>query len=425
MDFGLTFGDNGGMTSQTATETPARRLAAVIVAAGGGTRMGDGLEKQFRNLAGCSVLAHSTTAFLTHPATARVVIVVAAGRKADAMTALGDLAGDARVVIVDGGARRQDSVAAGLAVAGGPAISLVAIHDAARPLLPQRVISDLVAALDAGADAALPVLPVFDTVKLIAGSQVEDTIERASLGRAQTPQIFHLADLRARHDTLAPDTEITDDIRLYEDGSSRIDIVTGDECLMKLTRPTDFAILSAVPHPEGGSTMPAALPPFDIRTGNGYDVHRFGDDEGPVRLGGINIAHDRGLAAHSDGDVGLHALCDAIFGALADGDIGSHFPPSDERWKNADSAQFLAFAVSRCAEHGAAIMHLDLTLVCERPKIGPHRDAMRARIAQLAGIDISRVAVKATTSEQLGFTGRGEGIAAQATATLVMTGPHR
>ena len=425
MDFGLTFGDNGGMTSQTATETPARRLAAVIVAAGGGTRMGDGLEKQFRNLAGCSVLAHSTTAFLVHPATARVVIVVAAGRKADAMTALGDLAGDARVVIVDGGARRQDSVAAGLAVAGGPAISLVAIHDAARPLLPQRVISDLVAALDAGADAALPVLPVFDTVKLIAGSQVEDTIERASLGRAQTPQIFHLADLRARHDTLAPDTEITDDIRLYEDGSSRIDIVTGDECLMKLTRPTDFAILSAVPHPEGGSTMPAALPPFDIRTGNGYDVHRFGDDEGPVRLGGINIAHDRGLAAHSDGDVGLHALCDAIFGALADGDIGSHFPPSDERWKNADSAQFLAFAVSRCAEHGAAIMLLDLTLVCERPKIGPHRDAMRARIAQLAGIDISRVAVKATTSEQLGFTGRGEGIAAQATATLVMTGPHR
>ena len=164
MDFGLTFGDNGGMTSQTATETPARRLAAVIVAAGGGTRMGDGLEKQFRNLAGCSVLAHSTTAFLTHPATARVVIVVAAGRKADAMTALGDLAGDARVVIVDGGARRQDSVAAGLAVAGGPAISLVAIHDAARPLLPQRVISDLVAALDAGADSYLT--EPFDRTKM-------------------------------------------------------------------------------------------------------------------------------------------------------------------------------------------------------------------------------------------------------------------
>ena len=425
MDFGPAFGDNGDMTSRTTTDSPMRRLAAVIVAAGGGTRMGDGLEKQFRNLAGRSVLAHSVAAFLDHMATGRVVIVAAAQRRADAISALGDLASDARVVIVDGGARRQDSVAAGLAVAGGPAISLVAIHDAARPLLPQRVICDLVAALDAGADAALPVLPVFDTVKLIAGSQVEDTIERASLGRAQTPQMFHLADLTARHEALAPDTEITDDIRLYEDGLSRIDTVPGDECLMKLTRPADFSILSALLYPEGDPPMPDALPPFDIRTGTGYDVHRFGDGGGPVRLGGVDIVHDRGLAAHSDGDVGLHALCDAIFGALADGDIGSHFPPSDERWKNADSAQFLAFAASRCAEHGAAIMHLDLTLICERPKIGPHRDAMRARIAQLAGIDISRVAVKATTSEQLGFTGRGEGIAAQATATLVMTGPHR
>ena len=171
--------------------------------------------------------------------------------------------------------------------------------------------------------------------------------------------------------------------------------------------------------------MSAALPPVDIRTGNGYDVHRFGDGDGPVRLGGIDIPHDRGLAAHSDGDVGLHAVCDAIFGALADGDIGSHFPPSDDLWKDADSARFLAFAAARCAEGGATILHLDLTFICERPKIGPYRDAMRARIAELAGIDISRVAVKATTSEQLGFTGRGEGIAAQATATLAMTGHHR
>jgi 2-C-methyl-D-erythritol 4-phosphate cytidylyltransferase/2-C-methyl-D-erythritol 2,4-cyclodiphosphate synthase len=251
---------------------------------------------------------------------------------------------------------------------------------------------------------------------------VADTIDRASLGRAQTPQMFRLAALAARHESLPPDTEVTDDIRLFEDGGARIDTVPGDECLMKLTQPADFVMLSALPHPEGDPTMPAALPPFDIRTGNGYDVHKFGDGDGPVRLGGVDIAHDRGLAAHSDGDVGLHALCDAIFGALADGDIGSHFPPSDDRWKNADSAQFLSFAASRCTERGAAIMHLDLTLICERPKIGPHRDAMRARIAQLAGIDISRVAVKATTSEQLGFTGRGEGIAAQATATLAMPG---
>ncbi|MEC8642857.1 MAG: 2-C-methyl-D-erythritol 2,4-cyclodiphosphate synthase [Pseudomonadota bacterium] len=410
------------MTPRTTTDTPARRLAAVIVAAGGGTRMGDGREKQFRRLGERSVLAHSVAAFLAHPTTARIVLVVAAAREADAVAALGTLGEDQRVMIVVGGARRQDSVASGLAVAGGAGISLVAIHDAARPLLPQRVISSLIAALDDGADAALPVLDVVDTMKLIDGGRVSDTIERASLGRAQTPQMFRLADLVARHDSLPSDSEVTDDIRLYEDGVSRIDTVAGDECLMKLTRPADFAILSALSHPEEDPPMSAALPPVDIRTGNGYDVHRFADGDGPVRLGGIDIPHDRGLAAHSDGDVGLHAVCDAIFGALADGDIGSHFPPSDDRWKDADSARFLTFAAARCAEHGAAILHLDLTLVCERPKIGPHRDAMRARIAELAGIDIARVAVKATTSEQLGFTGRGEGIAAQATATLTMTG---
>ena len=384
--------------------------------------MGDGLEKQFRSLRGRSVLAHSVAAFINHPATACIVIVAAADRQAQAAAAIGDLAGDDRVMIVAGGARRQDSVAAGLAAASGPGISLVAIHDAARPFLPQRVITQLIDVLDDGADAALPILPVIDTMKLVEDNRVANTIDRASLGRAQTPQMFRLAALAARHESLPPDTEVTDDIRLFEDGGARIDTVPGDECLMKLTQPADFAMLSALPHPEGDPTMPAALPPFDIRTGNGYDVHKFGDGDGPVRLGGVDIAHDRGLAAHSDGDVGLHALCDAIFGALADGDIGSHFPPSDDRWKNADSAQFLSFAASRCTERGAAIMHLDLTLICERPKIGPHRDAMRARIAQLAGIDISRVAVKATTSEQLGFTGRGEGIAAQATATLAMPG---
>jgi 2-C-methyl-D-erythritol 4-phosphate cytidylyltransferase/2-C-methyl-D-erythritol 2,4-cyclodiphosphate synthase len=410
------------MTSATTTDSPSRRLAAIIVAAGGGARMGDGLEKQFRSLRGRSVLAHSVAAFINHPATACIVIVAAADRQAQAAAAIGDLAGDDRVMIVAGGARRQDSVAAGLAAASGPGISLVAIHDAARPFLPQRVITQLIDVLDDGADAALPILPVIDTVKLVEDNRVANTIDRASLGRAQTPQMFRLAALAARHESLPPDTEVTDDIRLFEDGGARIDTVPGDECLMKLTQPADFAMLSALPHPEGDPTMPAALPPFDIRTGNGYDVHKFSDGDGPVRLGGVDIAHDRGLAAHSDGDVGLHALCDAIFGALADGDIGSHFPPSDDRWKNADSAQFLSFAASRCTERGAAIMHLDLTLICERPKIGPHRDAMRARIAQLAGIDISRVAVKATTSEQLGFTGRGEGIAAQATATLAMPG---
>jgi 2-C-methyl-D-erythritol 4-phosphate cytidylyltransferase/2-C-methyl-D-erythritol 2,4-cyclodiphosphate synthase len=411
------------MASRITTDTPLRRLAAIIVAAGGGTRMGDGgPEKQFRSLHGRSVLAHSVAAFINHPATARIIIVAAADRQAQAAAALGDLADDDRIMFVAGGARRQDSVAAGLALAGGPGISLVAIHDAARPFLPQRVITELIAALDDGADAALPILPVVDTVKLVDGNRVTDTIDRASLGRAQTPQMFQLAELSARHESLPPEAAVTDDIRLFEDATTRIDMVPGDECLMKLTGPADFAMLAALSYPEGDPSMPTAPPPFDIRTGNGYDVHKFGNGDGPVRLGGVDIAHDRGLAAHSDGDVGLHALCDAIFGALADGDIGSHFPPSDERWKDADSAQFLRFAASLCAERGATILHLDLTLICERPKIGPHRDAMRTRIAQLAGVDINRVAVKATTSEQLGFTGRGEGIAAQATATLAMTG---
>ena len=410
------------MTFQTPNDASTRRLAAVIVAAGGGIRMGPGQEKQFRDLGGRSVLAHSVAAFLDHPATARVVVVAAADRLDIADAALGDLTADDRVVIVVGGARRQDSVAAGLTAADGPGITLVAIHDAARPLVPLQVISDLLATLDDGADAALPVLPVVDTVKLISENKVSKTVDRTGLGRAQTPQMFRLAELKSRHDNLPPGAEITDDILLYEDGKSRIETVPGDDRLLKLTRPADFAILSTLVRPEGDPFMPATLPAFDIRTGNGYDVHRFGDCSGPIRLGGVDLPHDRGLAAHSDGDVGLHAICDAIFGALADGDIGSHFPPSDARWKDADSTQFLAFAVSRCAEHGAVILNLDLTLICERPKIGPHRDEMRARIAEIAGVDISRIAVKATTSEQLGFTGRGEGIAAQATATLAMTG---
>lgn len=410
------------MRSHTNTDTSTRRLGAIIVAAGSGTRMGDGTAKQFRRLLGRSVLCHSVAAFLDHPATAQAIVVVAADRKADAVEALGSSATDDRVTIVAGGLRRQDSVAAGLAAVSRAGISLVAIHDAARPCLPQHVITDLISALDDGADAALPVLPMTDTVKLVAGDRVADTIDRTSLARAQTPQMFRLDELIARHDSLASDTEITDDIRLYEDGTARIATVPGDVCLMKLTQPADFAILSALSLPEGDIPMPDTTPPLDIRTGNGYDVHRFGDGTGPIRLGGIDIPHDRDLAAHSDGDVGLHALCDAIFGALADGDIGSHFPPSDDRWKNADSTQFLTFATALCATRGATILHLDLTLVCERPKIGPYRDAMRRSIADLTGIDISRIAVKATTSEQLGFTGREEGIAAQATATLAITG---
>jgi len=423
MDFRAAFGDNGTMTASTRqiSQTPAR-LAVVIVAAGGSRRMGGGREKQFRNIGGSNVLALSVAAFLRHPATGKVIVVTAADRRDAAETALAQLPGASRVTLVDGGARRQDSVIAGLTAAADSGLPLVAVHDAARPFVPQRVISELIAALDAGADAALPVLPVVDTLKQLDAGRVTATTDRDTLGRAQTPQLFRLADLLARHDNLPSDRNITDDVRLYEEDGSQIAAVTGDDRLMKLTTAADFAILSSLIAGDGEFDMPSEPPIIDIRTGNGFDVHKLGDSSGPVTLGGVAIPHDRGLAAHSDGDVGLHALCDAIFGALSDGDIGSHFPPSDPQWKDADSAAFLVFAKERCLAHGARILHLDLTLICEQPKIGPHRDAMRLRIAELVGLPVERIAVKATTSEKLGFTGRGEGIAAQATATLLFEG---
>ncbi|MGC6519444.1 MAG: 2-C-methyl-D-erythritol 4-phosphate cytidylyltransferase [Candidatus Puniceispirillaceae bacterium] len=405
--------------------SPAFSLAAVIVAAGGGRRMGDGIEKQFRLFAGKPVLAHAAAAFLAHPATARLVMVVADGRETAARDALAGLADDPRVRICTGGVRRQDSVRAGLAAAAGAGVDLVSIHDAARPWLDGAMITRLLDAMHDGAAAALPVLPVVDTLKQLDGGNVTGTSDRSRLGRAQTPQMFRLDRLVALHDAHDPAVEVTDDILLFEAAGEPIAAVPGDERLMKLTTPADFAILSALTSGlsgQGDMDMPSDTPLPDIRTGNGFDVHRFGDTPGPVILAGVEIPHDRGLAAHSDGDVGLHALCDAIFGALADGDIGSHFPPSEARWKDAESGQFLTFASERCAGRGAVILHLDLTLICETPKVGPYREAMRKRIAALADIDIERVAVKATTSEKLGFTGRGEGIAAQATATLAFTG---
>ena len=411
------------MTASTETNNTAPgSLVAVIVAAGSSRRMGGGLEKQFRPFGESSVLAQAVAAFLAHPATGRVIIVCAADRRKAAETALGTLRHDPRIGLVDGGIRRQDSVLAGLTAAKDSGLALVAVHDAARPYVPQHVISSLIAALKDGASAALPVLPVVDTLKRIDSNRVTATTDRAALGRAQTPQMFRLDDLFARHTSHPQTSEITDDVRLYEDDGSAIAAVAGDDRLMKLTTSADFAILSSLIAGTGEFTMPSDIPPIDIRTGNGYDVHRFGDGDGPVILGGVEIPYERGLAAHSDGDVGLHALCDAIFGALSDGDIGAHFPPSDPQWKDADSASFLTFAMERCAEHHARILHLDLTLICEQPKIGPYRDAMRRRIAELTKLPIDRVAVKATTSEQLGFTGRGEGIAAQATATLLFDG---
>ena len=411
-------------TRMATTSQTQQPLAAIILAAGSGQRMGDGLEKQFRPLAGKPVLTHSVTAFLAHPACARIVIVCASSQMEKVRTILGSLADDRRVDITSGGARRQDSVQAGLAILTtetdmpDPSM-LVAIHDAARPLLPAAVIDRLIAAMQDGAAAALPVMPVVDTLKTISDTQIAGTVDRSALAAAQTPQMFRLAHIAKLHTDHPEDIEITDDIQLVEADGQAVTAVAGDRRLMKLTTVEDFDILTALMSREKGSRQ--MIP--DIRVGNGFDVHRFSDGPGPARIGGIDVPSPHGLAAHSDGDVGLHALCDAIFGALGDGDIGAHFPPSDDRWKDADSADFLLFAVERCASRKAVIQHLDLTLVCEMPKIGPHRDAMRQRIASLADIPVDRVGVKATTSEKLGFTGRSEGIAAQATATLVITAP--
>ncbi len=410
------------MATISQTQQP---FAAIILAAGSGKRMGDGLEKQFRPLAGKPVLTHSVTAFMSHPACARIIIVCASSHMEKLRTILGSLADDPRVFITSGGARRQDSVQAGLTSlmtetdTPDPSSMLVAIHDAARPLLPVAVIDQLIAAMQDGAVAALPIMPVVDTLKKINNTQISGTIDRSALAAAQTPQIFHLTQIIKLYAEHPEDIEITDDIQLVEAHGQAVVAVAGDRRLMKLTTVEDFDILTALMSREKDSRQ--MIP--DIRVGNGFDVHRFSDGPGPARIGGIEVPSPHGLAAHSDGDVGLHALCDAIFGALGDGDIGVHFPPSDDRWKDADSADFLLFAVERCAIRKAVIQHLDLTLICEMPKIGPYRDAIRQRIASLAGIPVDRVGVKATTSEKLGFTGRSEGIAAQATATLVITAP--
>ncbi len=411
-------------TRMATTSQTHQPLAAIILAAGSGQRMGDGLEKQFRLLAGKPVLTHSVTAFMTHPACVRIVIVCASSHMEKVRTILGSLADDPRVDITSGGVRRQDSVKAGLAIlttetdTPDPSM-LVAIHDAARPLLPAAVIDRLIAAMQDGAKAALPVMPVVDTLKTISDSQIAGTVDRSALAAAQTPQIFQLAHIIKLHIDHPEDIEITDDMQLVEAHGQTAAAVAGDRRLMKLTTVEDFDILTALMSRKKGSCQ--MIP--DIRVGNGFDVHSFSDGPGPARIGGIDVPSPHSLAAHSDGDVGLHALCDAIFGALGDGDIGAHFPPSDDHWKDADSADFLLFAVERCATRKAVIQHLDLTLICEMPKIGPHRDAMRQRIASLAGIPVDRVGVKATTSEKLGFTGRREGIAAQATATLVIMAP--
>ncbi len=304
---------------------------------------------------------------------------------------------------VTGGEARQDSVLAGLDwIAANGGADRVLIHDAARPFLPAAVIDRLLAI----EEAAIPVLPVVDTLAR-GDTHLGETVDRSDLVRVQTPQAFPFAEILAAH-RRSEGAKATDDAQIARAAGMTVMLVKGDQMLEKLTHQADF---SAAERRHDVKTSP--------RTGMGYDVHRLEAGE-TLWLGGVQIAHDKGLAGHSDADVALHALVDALLGALADGDIGSHFPPSDPQWRGAASSRFVEHARDLVARRGGAITHVDLTIVCEAPKIGPHRDAMRTRIAELLGVGIARVSVKATTTEKLGFTGRGEGIAAHALATVML-----
>ena len=409
------------------------KTAAIIVAAGTGVRSGSAAPKQYALLGGKPVLAYSLAALRGHPAIDRVVVVIGAGQEAALREAVGD------VEYVIGGATRRMSVLAGLEAlasstghpgpvpgstvphdlqpvgvnSGGPRheagvtvgvkIERVLIHDAARPFLSADVIDRLLAPLDAY-EGAIPALPVADTLVLYDG-MIGETVPRTDLYRVQTPQAFVFDAVLAAHRGWSG-PEPTDDAQMVRDTGHEVTIVLGDPMLEKITHPADFAAAEA--------RLAASM---RSRTATGFDVHRLEAGE-ELWLGGVLIPHDKGLSGHSDADVALHAITDALLGTIAAGDIGTHFPPSDPQWRGADSAQFLQHAASLITARGGIIDFIDLTLICEAPKIGPHRSAMRDRIAALLQVGVDQVSIKATTTERLGFAGRGEGIAAQAAATV-------
>ncbi|WMT70865.1 bifunctional 2-C-methyl-D-erythritol 4-phosphate cytidylyltransferase/2-C-methyl-D-erythritol 2,4-cyclodiphosphate synthase [Bradyrhizobium sp. Ash2021] len=384
----------------------SERAAAILVAAGRGLRAGAGGPKQYRTIGGQTVIFRAMEAFCRHPDVFAVQPVV---NPDDAAVFNEAVRGLRHAPPTSGGATRQASVHAGLEALASEKPDIVLIHDAARPFVTAAVISR---AIDAAGrtGAAIPAIAVTDTIKLTGETgDVEATPDRARLRIAQTPQAFRFEIILEAHRRAARDgrSDFTDDAALAEWAGLTVATFEGDPANMKLTTPEDFVREEA--------RLGAML--GDIRTGTGYDVHAFGDGD-HLMICGVRVPHTRGFLAHSDGDVGLHALVDAILGALADGDIGSHFPPSDLKWKGASSDQFLRYAVDRVTARGGRIANLEVTMICERPKIGPLRDTMRARIAEITGINISRIAVKATTSERLGFTGREEGIAATASATI-------
>jgi 2-C-methyl-D-erythritol 4-phosphate cytidylyltransferase/2-C-methyl-D-erythritol 2,4-cyclodiphosphate synthase len=371
---------------------------ALIVAAGKGERLGGGLPKQYRLLGGKPVLRHAVEALASHPAIGAIRVVIAAGQQALAGEALKGLDVGA---LIEGGSERADSVRAGLAQVQGDA---VLVHDAARPFCPPQVVDRLLAPLEFF-DGAAPVLPVGDTLAK-ASDRLEDAVDRTGLVRVQTPQAFRLDALKSAYESWSGSGAPTDETTVARAADLSVAAVEGDRALEKITTPADFA--------RAEEWLAARLTP---RTGLGFDVHAFGG-AGPLMMGGIAIDHPRGLAGHSDADAVLHSITDALLGAAGLGDIGEHFPPSDAQWKGAASHVFLSHAAALIRERGGVIDHIDCTIICEEPKVGPHRLKMRQRIAEVLQLHEEQVSIKATTTEGLGFTGRREGIAAQAVANI-------
>lgn len=390
------------------------QLAVLIVAAGRGTRAatGSSVPKQYRMLGGRPVLARSVEAFATHPRVGAIQVVIHPDDRPLYDACCGSLPAPLMPPVA-GGATRQDSVRAGLHALTSVAPDTVLIHDAARALAGADVINRVTDALQ-DHDGAIAALPVVDTLKRCRPDRtISATLSRDDLWRAQTPQGFRFAKILAAHDAAhsARRSDFTDDAAIAEWAGLRVAVVHGSERNLKLTDQEDFALAERLIEAQAGTT--------ELRTGTGFDVHRFKEGD-HVWLCGVRIDHDRALEGHSDADVGLHALTDAILGAIADGDIGQHFPPTDERWAGAASHVFLRDAARRVTQRGGRIINVDVTLLCEAPKISPHRSTMRTTVAEILQIKANRVSVKATTTEGLGFTGRREGIAAMAGATVLL-----
>ncbi|WFU03382.1 bifunctional 2-C-methyl-D-erythritol 4-phosphate cytidylyltransferase/2-C-methyl-D-erythritol 2,4-cyclodiphosphate synthase [Rhizobium sp. CB3171] len=392
-------------------------IGIVIVAAGRGERAGSPEEgpKQYRPIGGRSVIAHTLEKFVTWPQAAKIVIVIHRDDEILLQAALQQVADSSEVEIAFGGVSRQQSVLAGLRKLENADVTHVMIHDAVRPFFDHDLLDRVAAALAAGAPAVLPAMPVTDTLKRAdAAGLVIETVPRSGLYAAQTPQSFRYADILAAHEKAAAEnkTDFTDDAAIAEWSGLPVTLVAGSSDNIKLTIKRDIAIAD--------EKLSAGLLP-DVRTGNGYDVHQLEPGDG-VTLCGVFIPHDQKLKGHSDADVALHALTDALLATCGAGDIGDHFPPSDPQWKGAPSRIFIEHAAKIVRDHGGTIMNADVSLIAEAPKVGPHREAMRAKLAEFLGISLERCSVKATTNEKIGFVGRREGIAAIATATVVYRG---